>query len=88
MSTILGGIIYGPVAGTCTNIGAAIATGLFAGIFSSFFFQKIYPKLNQGGIKDTFGLTSVWIISLLATFVISPAVVAAYYNNGIALTTF
>jgi hypothetical protein len=38
IGTISGAIMYGPVAGTCINIGAAIATGLFAGFLSAVFF--------------------------------------------------
>lgn len=84
----MGAIIYGPVAGTCINIGAAIASGIFAGFFSTFFYKKIYPKLNASGVRDTFGLFSIWIISFIATFLIAPIVIKAYYNNGINLTTF
>lgn len=47
IGTLTGAIIYGPVAGTCINIGAAIASGLFAGIFSALFFEKIYSKVNR-----------------------------------------
>lgn len=38
IGTITGAIMYGSVAGTCTNIGAAIAVGLAAGLISAFFF--------------------------------------------------
>jgi len=42
----MGAILYGPIAGTCQNIGAAIAVGLGAGFISSIFYQKIYTKIN------------------------------------------
>ena len=38
IGTLAGAIMYGPIAGTCQNIGASIAVGLFAGIISAFFF--------------------------------------------------
>jgi predicted PurR-regulated permease PerM len=76
----MGAILYGPVAGTCVNIGAAIAIGLTAGFISSLFFKKVYPKLNEQGVRDSFGIILVLLISFLATFVFSPIVIKAYYN--------
>lgn len=45
--TISGGVIYGSVAGTCINIGTAIACGLFAGLTSAFYFRFIYNTINK-----------------------------------------
>jgi hypothetical protein len=41
IGTILGAIMYGPVAGTCFNIGAAIACGLFAGFIGTLLLSKL-----------------------------------------------
>jgi len=41
IGTLAGAIMYGPIAGTCENIGASIAVGLFAGFSSAFFFEKL-----------------------------------------------
>jgi hypothetical protein len=79
--------MFGPVAGTCTNIGAAIACGLFAGFLSAGFYSKIFPKLNKNGVCDGFGLTLILIVSFLATFVISPIVIRTYYNYDVVLPT-
>lgn len=87
VGTITGAIIYGPVAGTCINIGAAIACGLIAGSISAFFFEKIFPSLNGNTIKDSFGLVGVLIVSFLGTFVISPTVLKTYYNYDVDLPT-
>jgi hypothetical protein len=41
IGTILGAIMYGSVAGTCYNIGAAIACGLFAGFLGTLLLSKL-----------------------------------------------
>jgi hypothetical protein len=87
VGTITGAIIYGPVAGTCVNIGAAIACGLIAGFVSAFFFEKIFPSVNGNTIKDSFGLIGVLLVSFLGTFVISPTVLKTYYNYEVDLPT-
>jgi len=38
IGTLSGAIMYGPIAGTCENIGASIAVGIFAGTLSAFYF--------------------------------------------------
>jgi len=79
--------MYGPVAGTCMNIGAAIAIGITAGFISSLFFKKVYTLVNSNGVRDSFGILLVFLISFLATFVISPIVIKAYYNYSVNLKT-
>lgn len=83
----MGAVIYGPVAGTCTNIGAAIATGIIAGLFSALFFHKVYSKINENGYRDSFGIVLIFLISFFGTFVISPIVIKTYYNYNVDLTT-
>jgi uncharacterized membrane protein YdjX (TVP38/TMEM64 family) len=83
----MGAILYGPVAGTCVNIGAAIACGIIAGLLSAIFYQKIYPFINGTSIKDSLGLLNIWIVSFLATFLVSPTVIKTYYNYSVNLTT-
>lgn len=83
IGTLAGAIMYGPIAGTCQNIGASIAVGLFAGIISAFFFEKIQPKLNKRGIRDTLGGVLVLAVSLIGPFVVAPIVMIAYNKNGI-----
>ena len=87
VGTISGAIMYGSVAGTCINIGAAIAVGLFAGFLSALFFEKIYPALNRNNITDTFGITFILIVSFLGTFFIAPTVIKTYYNYSVTLPT-
>lgn len=87
VGTITGAIIYGPVAGTCVNIGAAIACGLIAGFVSALFFEKIFPLVNGQTIKDSFGLIGVLFVSFLGTFVVSPTVLKTYYNYSVDLQT-
>ena len=85
IGTLVGAIIYGPIAGTCENIGASIAVGLFAGIISAFFFEKLYPRINKRGIRDSFGGLLVLTISLIGSFVIAPIVMISYKNTGLSL---
>lgn len=87
VGTISGAIMYGSVAGTCINIGAAIAVGLFAGFLSALFFEKIYPTLNRNHVTDTFGITFILIVSFLGTFFIAPTVIKTYYNYSVNLPT-
>jgi hypothetical protein len=87
MGTIMGAVMYGPVAGTCTNIGASIATGIIAGLFSALFFHKVYFKINENGYRDSFGIVLIFLISFFGTFVISPTVIKTYYNYSVDLTT-
>ncbi len=84
--TLAGAIMYGPIAGTCENIGASIAVGLFAGIISALFFEKIYPKINNKGIRDTLGGVLVLAASLIGSFVVAPIVMIAYKNTEIQLS--
>jgi hypothetical protein len=87
IGTISGAIMYGPVSGTCINIGAAIAVGLFAGFMSALFYEKIYPSLNGNFNRDRFGLFNILLISFLGTFFIAPIVLIAYANNSLNLPT-
>jgi hypothetical protein len=87
VGTITGAIMYGSIAGTCVNIGAAIASGLFSGFLSALFFEVIYPKLNSSRIRDSFGLFGILAISFLGTFFIAPIVLKTYYNYDVDLST-
>jgi hypothetical protein len=87
VGTITGAIIYGPVAGTCINIGAAIACGIFAGFLSALFFEKIFPSINGRTVKDSFGVMGILIVSFIGTFFISPIVLKTYYNYSVDLPT-
>lgn len=72
--------MYGSVAGTSVNIGAAIAVGIIAGSISAFFFEKVYPKVNGNSIMDSLGMGVIWPVAFLGTFVIAPIVLKTYYN--------
>lgn len=72
--------MYGSVAGTSINIGAAIAVGLIAGSLSAFFYEKVYPKVNGDSIKDALGMGIIWVVAFLGTFVVAPIVLRTYYN--------
>lgn len=87
LGTITGAIMYGSVAGTSINIGAAIAVGIIAGSLSAFFYQKVYPKMNGESIRDSLGLAIVWVVAFLGTFVIAPIVLKTYYNYSVDLAT-
>jgi hypothetical protein len=87
LGTITGAIMYGAVAGTSINMGAAIAVGLVAGATSAFFYEKIYPRLNGRVIQDTFGMGSIWIAAFIGTFLVAPTVLKAYYNYSVDLPT-
>lgn len=83
----MGAILYGPVAGTCINIGAAIACGILAGFSSAIFYKKVYPKINETVVWDSLGLLNIWVVSFVATFLISPIVIRTYYNYTVNLST-
>jgi hypothetical protein len=87
LGTITGAIMWGSVAGTSKNIGAAIAVGLIAGLISALFYEKLYPSLNNNKITDSFGIVNIWIVAFLGTFVVSPLVLRTYYNNDVDLPT-
>lgn len=87
IGTITGAIIYGPVAGTCINIGAAIACGLLAGFISALFFEKVFPAINANTVKDSFGMFGILLVSFIGTFFISPIVIKTYYNYSVDLPT-
>lgn len=87
IGTITGAIIYGSIAQICTNIGAALAAGVFAGLFSSFFYHKIYTNLNRRRAIDSLGAMLIAIVSLIGTFGVAPLVIYSYYYYNIALRT-
>lgn len=85
IGTLSGAIMYGPIAGTCENVGASIAVGIFAGICSALFFESLYPKINKKGIRDSLGGVLVLGVSLIGSFVIAPLIMTAYNNAGLNL---
>lgn len=87
MGTIAGAVLYGPVAGTCINIGAAIACGVLAGALSALYFEKLYPRINGNGVRDSLGGLGLLIVAFVGTFFIAPIVVKTYYNYSVDLPT-
>lgn len=47
LGIICGGIVFGPIAGTAVNIGAAITCGIISGIIVSIYSWKIQSKINS-----------------------------------------
>jgi ammonia channel protein AmtB len=47
LGIICGGIVFGPIAGTAVNIGAAITCGIISGIIVSIYSWKIKSKINS-----------------------------------------
>lgn len=87
IGTITGAIMYGSIAQTCSNIGAAIACGTFSGFLSSFYYQKLFKKINVSRIYDSFGVTLIALVSLIGTFVVAPLVIHTYKYYRINLPT-
>lgn len=85
IGTISGAIMYGSIAGTCINIGAAIAVGLISGFFSALYYEKLYVKVNASNIRDSFGYLNFLVVSFIGTFVITPIVLKIYYNYSVNL---
>lgn len=81
IGTISGGIMYGCVAGTCTNIGAAIACGLFAGFISALTSSRVainsWTSLGGVSLVTSAGLASIFI---------APIVIIAFYNNDVNIS--
>lgn len=46
-SSIAGGIAFGPVAATVTNIAVPITLGIVAGVISTVFYRKVYVVVNS-----------------------------------------
>ena len=74
--------MYGCVAGTCPNIAAAIACGLFAGMISA----VISSRLTDNK-KDSLGGSMLLNAAGWASFFIAPIVLIAFYNNDVNLST-
>lgn len=85
IGTISGAIMYGSVAGTCINIGAAIAVGLLAGFLSALYYEKLCVKVNASNIRDSFGYLNILVVSIIGTFMIAPIVLKTYYNYSVNL---
>jgi hypothetical protein len=83
----MGAVIYGSIAQTCVNIGAALACGSFAGLFSAFFYQVIYKRINKDKLYDSYGVFLVAIISLIGTLGVAPLVIYTYSNYNVVLQT-
>ncbi len=80
LGTITGAVIFGPIAGIVTNLAVPIVCGIIGGYISAIYFKNIFKKLNNAQIKDSLGLFNIGlIIPFLATFVITPIVLAFYY---------
>jgi hypothetical protein len=71
--------MFGSIAHVCRNIGAALATGCFSGLFSAFFYHKLYAKINRRRVFDSLGIILVAIASLIATLGIAPLVIYTYF---------
>lgn len=83
----MGGIIFGSVAGFCSNIGAAIACGFGAGLLANLYFSFIYYKLNAKRVIDNYGSLMIVAVSLIATVVIAPIVLITYRDHDVVLGT-
>ena len=69
------------VAGAINNIGACIAIGAFAGLFSGFWLRVVHPKLNATRSLDHLGILGpVLICSIIGGLVVSPAMYKIYKN--------
>ena len=86
--TVSGGIFYGSVAGTCINIGAAIASGLFSGLVTALYFCFLHKRMNSNGLFDSYGVVNTFLLSFLGTFVLAPIILISYYDRHWILTTF
>lgn len=87
LGSISGAIMFGPVASFVTNISAPIAVGIFSGLVSVFYRQKMMKKLNKKHIYDSLGLFgSVGIVSMFGVIAVSPLVIHTYYFNDVRST--
>lgn len=88
LGTISGGVIYGPIAGTCTNLGAATTLGLFSGFLCVIYFHLIFPRVNKDRIYDSMGLFGFGLLTaFIGTFFMAPIILIAYYNYGTVIQT-
>ena len=82
---INGAVIFGSVANTAINIGAAIACGMGAGLLTVVYFYKIYPWMNRKIVADSYGIFLILATSLIATVFIAPIVLAIESNARVIL---
>jgi ammonia channel protein AmtB len=87
LGIICGGIVFGPIAGTAVNIGAAIACGLISGVIVSIYCWQIHKRINSKRLNDCYGAFGVFIVSLISTFGISPIILITYYVRSWILPT-
>lgn len=79
--------MFGPIAGTAVNIGAAITCGIISGIIVSIYCFQIHRRINSRRVNDCYGATGVFIVSLVSTFGISPIILITYYIRTWILPT-
>lgn len=87
LGIICGGIVFGPIAGTAVNIGAAITCGIISGIIVSIYRWKIHRRVNDDRVDDCYGAFGVFIVSLVSTFGIAPIILITYYVRTWILPT-
>lgn len=87
LSVICGGIVFGPVAGTAVNIGAAITCGIISGLIVSIYCWKLHNRIDTQRVNHSYGATGVLIVSFVSTFAISPIILIAYYARTWILPT-
>jgi hypothetical protein len=79
--------VFGPIAGTAVNIGAAITCGIISGIIVSIYRWKIHRRVNYERVDDCYGAFGVFIVSLVSTFGIAPIILITYYVRTWILPT-
>lgn len=58
--------------------------GTISGFVSGIYMRALHVKINKNNVKDVLGLFGPFFWSaFLGSFVVTPAVVATYYNKGI-----
>lgn len=84
---LVGGILFGSIAGFCTNIGAAVACGFGAGLLTNLYFNLIYYKINNKRVIDNYGIILMLIVSIIATAIVPPVTLRTYWKFDTVLAT-
>lgn len=61
-SSLAGGVMIGTVCDMLGNPGVSVAIGFFAGIISTFGFEKVKPFVSEKLYHDTCGITMLHLV--------------------------
>lgn len=84
VGTVSGGVVIASTSAILDNIGIIIMIGFVASFICGIYMRTVHLKVNKEFTYDALGLFGPFLIaSFLGSFVVTPAVLAYYYNNSV-----